>query len=311
MCLRPFAYGLREHQIFQQPNSIPTDETVRVQKPRAWREYIRENGIDVLPLVDNLEADWATGWSAESTGFDELPEVEIMCGAVNTKRPTAAALWRQGNLLHFNFEQDPSQLNELGRDLLENSIRYIARFTEDRPIAITPSVRTGAKPPPVRSWLATVFLPALDPERLPSFYGAEECAVLEREGAAAFRARSTQLRGYYAPDQKGLLHVDPDLFAWSVANDTPALIARCIEGLAKGAAEAERARRLLERYVPCGPPPTASAQEWLDWFQANRTYLFFTDLGGYRWYIDPLAKARGIPTKELRGPARADARSGK
>ena len=58
--------------------------------------------------------------------------------------------------------------------------------------------------------------------------------------------------------------------------------------------------------MPCGPDVTSTAQEWLDWFVANRHYLFFTDLGGYRWYVDPLAKARGGPTAELRGPARAD-----
>jgi hypothetical protein len=29
--------------------------------------------------------------------------------------------------------------------------------------------------------------------------------------------------------------------------------------------------------------------------------------GDYRWYIDPLAKKRGVPTAELRGPKRGDA----
>ena len=306
MCLLPFAYGLREHQIFQQPNRIPTDETIVVRKPRAWRNLVEGDTIEVLPLVEDVAASWATGWSAESTGFDELPEVEIMCGAVNTKRPTAGAVWRQGNLLHFNFEQDPSQLNEIGLNLLENSIRYIARFTEDRPIAVTPSIRMGVKPRTVRGWLATSFLPDLDPERVPSYFGEAECAFLEKEGAEAFKGRFNQMRGYYFSDEKGKLHLDADLRAWEVENDRLVLIARCIEGLAKGAAHAERARRLLGRYVPCGPTEGSSAAEWLEWFKENRTFLFFTDLGGYRWYIDPLAKARGLPTLKLRGPARAD-----
>jgi hypothetical protein len=307
VCLQPFAYGLREHQVFQQPNRIPTDETILVQKPRAWKQYIRSDGIEVLPLVDDLETRWATGWSAESTGFDELPEVEVMCGAMNTKRPTAGAVWRQGNLLHFNFAQDPSQLNEVGRNLLENSIRYISRFTQDRPIAVTRSVRTGAKPIPVRGWLAKSFMPQLDPERVPSYFNEKECSFLEENGTDAFRQRFDVMRGHYFPDEKGKLGIDADLLLWEVENDHPAMIARCIEGLAGGDGEAKRGRRLLDRYVPCGPGESASAEEWLEWFKEHRTFIFFTDIGGYRWYVDPLAKARGVPTEELRGPARADA----
>jgi hypothetical protein len=71
------------------------------------------------------------------------------------------------------------------------------------------------------------------------------------------------------------------------------------------AAEAERARRLLERYVPRGPKG-GNADQWAAWWQDNRPYLFASDSGDYCWYIDPLAKKRGIPTANLRGIKRAD-----
>ena len=38
----------------------------------------------------------------------------------------------------------------------------------------------------------------------------------------------------------------------------------------------------------------------------NKRFLFALDAGDYCWYIDPLAQQRGVPTVELRGPARAD-----
>jgi len=178
--------------------------------------------------------------------------------------------------------------------------------SQDRPIALTPSVRTGAKVVPVRSWLQESFFPQLDPERVPSFFGAAECEHLDEEGPEAFAARFTRRRGSYHPDERSKLVVDPDLEAWRVANADRGVIARSIEGLASGGEPARRGRRLLERYVACGPGPTASAEEWLAWFVENHDYLFFTDLGGYRWYVDPLAKARKVPTEELRGAARAD-----
>src|SRR5262249_7682655 len=54
--------------------------------------------------------------------------------------PRASALWRQGNLLHFGFEQPPTKLNGTGRNMLINAIVYISHFTEDSPIDATPSV---------------------------------------------------------------------------------------------------------------------------------------------------------------------------
>ena len=53
--------------------------------------------------------------------------------------------------------------------------------------------------------------------------------------------------------------------------------------------------------------PDAAAEAWSAWIGAHRDVLFFSESGGYRWYVDPLAKRRGVPTAKLRGPARADA----
>ena len=66
-----------------------------------------------------------------------------------------------------------------------------------------------------------------------------------------------------------------------------------------------RARRLLARYVAGGPGDEASPAAWARWRKANRGFLFFGEIGGYRWYVDPLAKLRGVPTAGLRGLARA------
>jgi hypothetical protein len=67
---------------------------------------------------------------------------------------------------------------------------------------------------------------------------------------------------------------------------------------------AVQARELLKRYAPEGPG-AGTASEWTKWWETNRPYLFYSELGGYRWYIDPLAKRRNIPSDKLQGPARA------
>lgn len=62
--------------------------------------------------------------------------------------------------------------------------------------------------------------------------------------------------------------------------------------------------KLLRRYAPDGPAG-AQADDWQRWWETNEKYLFFSKAGWYRWYVDPLAEKRGVPTADLRGQKRA------
>ena len=131
---------LRSHEIFQQPFPVELNKSVDIDVPDAWKGEIKSGPIRVLPLVNDLNKHYDDGWCTYTYEHVQAPELESICGGVNAKTPKAAGIWRQGHLLHFGFEQDPSQLNDNGRALLANSICYISRFTEDRPIVRTPSV---------------------------------------------------------------------------------------------------------------------------------------------------------------------------
>ena len=63
-------------------------------------------------------------------------------------------------------------------------------------------------------------------------------------------------------------------------------------------------RRSPGRHAPDGPGGE-SVEAWQRCWNDNQTCLFFSEAGGYRRQVDPLAKKRRIPSKELRGPARA------
>ena len=152
----PLAYGFRDHEIFGHPNKIQLDAKIRLPTPAAFTEELTEKEIEVLPLVDDYKKTWRAGWCTYSNYFDKNPDVEFFCGGVNHKTPTAAGLWRQGNFLHFGFEQSPQEMNRHGKELLLNSIAYISRFSQDRPIATTPSVFGGEVAKPRRTpgaWL--------------------------------------------------------------------------------------------------------------------------------------------------------------
>jgi hypothetical protein len=276
--------------------------------PDAWKDAIDGTTVEVLPLVDDLKRDHNSGWCTYLYAFPEAPEIEFLSGGINSKTPKAAALWRQGNLLHFGFEQSPAEMNETGRALLVNSIVYISRFTEDRPIARTPSpfVEPAPRDRAVIQRLLErddqaprlkLYLDAyLAPETVKAVAGKDRQQLLDWYH---------QFGDYLRADQDGKLIVDEDAQAFGISPARPEFFERAIAALAAPGEQSALVRRLLARYAPQGSVAEGATDEWRRWWTANQPYLFFSDGGGYRWYIDPLAQRRGVPSAEMRGPARA------
>jgi hypothetical protein len=281
---------------------------VSIPTPGDFQAEIRQPEINVLPLVNDIHREWRAGWCTYSADFDRNPDVEFFCGGVNHKTPTAAGLWRQGNLLHFGFEQSPAEMNETGRQLLLNSIAYVSRFSQDRPIAVTHSVFAG----PVTRSRARILRGLRNEHERPQVIEQDFAPDLRAQLAPMSRERmlewAEQNVRFLHPGQNQKLELDEDLVSLGVSFDQPEFFDKTIAALGAGGDASDRARRLLERYVPAGPKK-GDAGQWAAWWRENRPYLFASDSGDYCWYLDPLAKARGVPTADLRGPKRADSES--
>jgi len=129
---------LRDHPIFQSPVAIDRGKQVPRPWPADWNEPHDKNEVLVLPLIRAGLKPAAPGWCTYTRDMPETPEIEVFCGGINAKTSTAAAIWRQGNLLHYGFDIAPDEMNEWGKALLVDAVAYISRFTEDRPIMQTP-----------------------------------------------------------------------------------------------------------------------------------------------------------------------------
>ena len=211
----------------------------------------------MLPLVDDIHRRWKAGWCTHALEFARLPDVEFFCGGVNSQTPTSAALWRQGNLLHYGFEQSPDEMNESGRNLLLNAIAYISRFTEDRPISITPSVFAG----PVARSRTTLARWLRNPEFRTDF-GKDIVTPVIWEKLSGMPDREAMARWaeengrFLHPDGAQRLTIDEDLVALNVPFDQPEFFARvlpascdgyCRPGPCGSSAEALRADRARRR----------------------------------------------------------------
>jgi hypothetical protein len=232
--------------------------------------------------------------------FDS-PETEALSGGINHKTPTAAAVWRQGNLLHFGFDLSPEAMTDRCQALLSNCIAYIARFPEDRPITHAPkravlrpnADRLMAKPKVDKSYLEWYFSPPLrTADRVADW--------------PAFQTWYRQNRDFLRSDisLNGSLALDEDAKAFGVPAQSKEFFPAAVAALKEGGERATLAAKLLRRYAPDGPKD-AQSEAWQGWWDQNRSFVFFSESGWYRWYVDPLAKKRGVPTAELRGLARA------
>jgi hypothetical protein len=261
---------------------------------------VKEDTIGVFPLIENAKAERHPGWCVYSEAFDS-PEVEVLCGGVNSKTASAAAVWRQGCLLHFGFDLAPDEMNQRGRLFLVNCVAYVARFPEDRPIIHAPEralLRVGAdrvvaKAEPEKGYVEWYFT-----------------AAVRKLGKAddwpAFQRWYKENRDYLRSEQKerGSLVLDDDAKAFGVPANKPDFLRTAVAALRESRERADLALKLLNRYAPDGPKG-AEADAWQRWRAANEKYFFFSEAGWYRWYIDPLAKKRGVPTADLRGGKRA------
>jgi hypothetical protein len=94
----------------------------------------------------------------------------------------------------------------------------------------------------------------------------------------------------YVPHGTSAYTVDEDAKSIGIPNNEVRFLSKCIEFL-RQPAEAERARRLLERYTGLS---FASSKAWQQWFESNRDKLYFSDYYDYRFYAGPAGPAPGL-----------------
>jgi hypothetical protein len=288
--------------------SIDRSLATAIPVPDDWKDSLDDDTIEVLPLVADAKGRHDSGWCTYVYEHAQAPELEVCCGGINSKTPKAGAVWRQGNLLHFGFEQSPAEMNETGQSLLVNAIAYISRFTDDRPIIQTPSpfAPQGYRIPDRDVIDRLAKSKTRDLKEYLKYYSSDELfKELKGKSREELGAWFHENRPWIRAGEKGGLMLDEEARDFGTGPADPAFFDKAIGALGDPGDRAELAGKLLGRYAPDGPREESSRGEWTAWHAEHRPYLFFSDTGGYRWYVDPLARARKIPTEKLRGSDRA------
>ncbi len=185
-------------------------------------------------------------------------------------------------------------------------VRATSRFTEDRPIMQTRSPFAGS----AFMTRATIerVIANHDESRWDYITPHLDSRMLTQAGVqnlSSFAKWYPTVRDFLYPDQEARLRVDEDARALGLNPSVASFSTGRSPGWPGPTSRPSRCAGCSSVTPPRGPGRNASAQAWADWWKASRDYVFFGEAGGYRWYLDPLAKARRVPTANLRGPARA------
>ena len=92
---------------------------------------------------------------------------------------------------------------------------------------------------------------------------------------------------YLHPDPSdGKLVVDDDVKELGLSNRKVELLDRCVSMLEKGE-KSEVALRILQRYTN---ERFTESRDWKAWLEKNRGRLFFSDVGGFKFFTAPQDK---------------------
>ncbi|HLQ37113.1 MAG TPA: hypothetical protein VK348_04905 [Planctomycetota bacterium] len=232
------------------------------------------------------------GIVSDGHGFEDSPDCERISGGINSKGPRAVAIGRQANLLQWGFYGAPDRMTAQAKRAFLNAIVYMRKFDGQAPLV--------QKQSRGRTWLSQ-FADTL------AHMSAEERKGKGENNYASYLKKNfpaelvgddfdpAKLRAWYENHEEYFGHgkerhdivLDEDLVALHLSNRKPAFLDWLRQRFAKDPHDT-LALRLAARYL--GPEHGKDAATALAFLDDNRPFLFFSDTGGYRWFVDTNAQ---------------------
>jgi hypothetical protein len=270
--------GLFEHEIFSKPFKVePQFEYCKT--PDNYRRF--PDG-DKLPNQMKVWLVQKTGKRygsvvARSYGFTDSPDAEALVLGFNTgKEYGAVGIGRHGNFLQWGYWAPPSKMTEAGRKLFLNCICYIHKF--------------DGKPPLIRKASSQRFN-AIRLAALINLIKDEKffSSTFPPELKEKYKGDPDGLVRYYRDNFESIYWnkvflIDNELKSLGIKSNREIETLKKLIYLLKDEKHAETARLLLARYTT---QSFQNAEQWQSWFEDNKNRIFFSDVGGYKFFVIP------------------------
>jgi hypothetical protein len=254
-------------------------------------------------------------------GFTDSPDAEVFAQGIAMKGPDTVTLARQANFFLWGFSAPPADMTPAAQRLFVNAVCYMRQFDGQPPLVRSESqsrewaLRRAAIPRYLSEdykqresrrlramykqhpeWIPKEHKGNLDTYIAKSVQEnqASEKQWMEQALPAPLRKQfgtdGDKYVAYYRgnleflhPEGKRPVHfvVDEDAKAVGPSNRSVEMLARCVSKLEKKE-QPDLALRLLKRYTQ---EKFATASQWRVWLDANRSRLFFSDVGGYKFFL--------------------------
>jgi len=269
-----------DHPIFKGPLAVDID-----LRPNDWGKDFDDRGVwQVQTGKMGSENDY--GVVSDGHGFEDSPDCERISGGINSKSPYALAIGRQANMLQWGFYAAPDRMTASARKVFLNAIVYMKQFDGRKPLV--------KKVSRSRSWfqqyLAAVReLPDKDAKYRESYakylkqqFPKQLIAKVGLDAKALEKWFKDNVE-YMRAKQRWTFVVDSDLAKLGISNRKPEFLDWLTKSLNADSHD-ELALRLAKRYL--GDDHSADAKTALAYIEDNRGKLFFSDTGGYRWFVN-------------------------
>jgi hypothetical protein len=271
--------GLLEHEIFSKPFKVePQFEYYKT----PGNYFDRHLGTDKLPDKMKVWLVQKTGKRygsvvARSYGFTDSPDAETLILGFNAgKEYGAVGIGRHGNFLQWGYWAPPSQMTEAGRKLFLNCICYIHKF--------------DGKPPLIRRvsshrWNAIRLAALINRIKDDRFFSSTFPSELKKK----YEGDPNGLVKYYRDDFEFIYRdkvflIDKELKSLGLKSNRETETLERLISFLEDEKHADTARLLLARYTS---ESFQTAEQWRSWFRDNKDRFFFSDVGGFKFFVVP------------------------
>jgi hypothetical protein len=326
-CLDDSAHHLAsDHPLFRTPLEVNL-ELAEMPTPEGYQDLTIDSSLGATMQVWQVQTknppDVDQGVVSSLYGFADSPDAEVFAHGIAMKGPDSLALGRHANYFLWGFSAPPSAMTPAARRLFVNTVAYMRKFDGQSPLVRRTStarewaIRYGMAPRTfneetrrrtertLREALPQVL--SLLPSEVrdnPEAYIAKQMAmhkaselvylqqVIPKPLYDEFGLDSDKYVAYYRenleylwpdPDDAEKFAVDDDAKTVGPSNRRPEMLERCVAMLQSND-RPELATRLLKRYTS---EDIATAAQWRTWLDANKSRLFFSDVGGYKFFVGP------------------------
>lgn len=271
--------GSPEHSVFTKPFAVtPTAEAW--DTPDNYRRYPGGKELpDTMKVwkVQNSEKKTYGGVVSRSYGFTDSPDAEVIVHGFNRgKEYKAVGIGRHGNFLQWGYSAPPSQMTEAGQKLFLNCICYIKQFNSKVPL-----VTRQGYPRENAVRLAALINKIKDKDFFSSSFPADLKEKYDGDPDGLVKYYKDNFEYIY---RERTFLIDEDVKSLGLSsNRTLKTLEKLIE-LLSDKKHAKTAKKLLSKYTNEG---FTKQKQWQNWYDHNKDRIFFSDFGGYKFFVTP------------------------